>query len=195
MPWTEGKHTLCKAYMQFLAHWARTLSWKETAQSFHTSWEKVFQAYTRSFFAQVLDQARAAAVLSDEHFSVDGTLVEVRASMKSFRPKDGSGNPPGPGRNGERDFRGEQRENDTHASTTDPDARLYRKAKGQASQLCYHSQVPMENHHALIVDHQPTHATGTAELETAVTMAERLPGTHRVTVGADKNYDTTRVRG
>lgn len=193
VPRTDGKHTLCKEYMQFLGHWARKLPWKEPAQSFHTFWEKVFQAYTRQFFAQRLDQARAAAALSDEHFSADATLVEVWASMKSFRPKDGSGDPPGPGRNGGRGFRGEQRNNDTHASTTDPDARLNHKPKGRASQLRYHSHVLMENHHALIVDHQTTHATGAAEL--AVTMAERLPGTHRVTVGADKNNDTTRVRG
>jgi len=104
--------------------------------------------------------------------------------------KHGGGNPPGPGRNGERDFRGEQRKNDTHASTTDPDARLFRKAKGQASQLCYMSHTLMENRNALIVDHRTTPATGTAERETAVAMVGRLPGAHRVTVGADKNYDT-----
>lgn len=85
----------------------------------------------RKFFARILDQARVANLLSDEHFSVDGTLIEAWASMKRFRLRDGSGKPPGPGRNGERDFRGEQqRKNDTHASTTDPDARLYRKAAG-----------------------------------------------------------------
>jgi transposase len=83
------------------------------------------------FMAAVLNQERVKALLSDEHFSVDGTLIEARARMKSFRPKDGSGEPPAPGRNGERDFHGEKRSNETHASTTDPDARLYRK--GQAS--------------------------------------------------------------
>lgn len=144
----------------------------------------------RQLFARVLDQARAAALLSDEHFSVDGTLIEAWASMKSFRPKDGSGKPPGPGRNGERDFRGEQRKNDSHASTTDPDARLFRKAQGQASRLCYQSHVLMENRHALIVDHQTTHASGTAERQAAVAMVARLPSARRVTVAADKNYDT-----
>ena len=84
----------------------------------------------------MLDQPRVKALLSDEHFSVDGTLIEAWASMKSFRPKDGSGEPPAPGRNGERDFHGEKRSNETHASTTDPDARLYRKGRGKEAKLC-----------------------------------------------------------
>lgn len=159
--------------------------------SFTRNRDRLLEAdIARKFFARILDQARAAKLLSDEHFSVDGTLIEAWASMKSFRPKDGSGKPPGPGRNGARDFRGEKRKNDTHASSTDPDARLYRKAEGQASQLCYMSHALMENRNALIVDHQTTHATGTAEREAALDMVQRLEGKHRVTVGADKNYDT-----
>ena len=89
------------------------------------------------FMAAVLNQGQVKALLSDDHFSVDGTLIEAWASMKSFRPKDGGGEPPAPGRNGERDFHGEKRSNETHASTTDPDARLYRKGPGQPAKLAY----------------------------------------------------------
>ena len=92
------------------------------------------------------------AAASDEHFSVDGTLIEAWASMKSFRPKDGSDEPPEPGRNGARDFHGEKRSNETHASTTDPDARLFRKGRGQAAKLCHMGHLLMENRHGLVVD-------------------------------------------
>jgi len=91
----------------------------------------------RGFLAAILIDPQVKPLLSDEHFSVDGTLIEAWASMKSFRSKDGSGEPPAPGRNGEVDFRGEPRSNETHASTTDPDARLYKKAAGQAAKLCH----------------------------------------------------------
>jgi hypothetical protein len=95
---------------------------------------------------------RCKVLLSDDPFSVDGTLIEAWASMKSFRPKDGSGEPPAPGRNSERDFHGEKRRNETHASTTDPDVRLYRKGPGQPAKLAYLGHVLMENRHALVVD-------------------------------------------
>ena len=111
------------------------------------------------------------------------------ASMKSFRPKDGSGEPPAPGRNGERDFHSEKRSNQTHASTTDPDARLYRKGPGQPAKLTYLGHVLMENRHALVVDTRLTLATGTAEREAALEMAANRPGSHRITLGADKAYD------
>src|SRR5438132_9608667 len=104
------------------------------------------------FMAAVLNQERVKALLSDDHFSVDGTLIEAWASLKSFRPKDGSGEPPARGRNGERDFHGETRSNKTHASVTDPDARLYRKGPGQPAKLAYLGHVLMENRHALVVD-------------------------------------------
>ena len=91
----------------------------------------------RAFLSSLLALRQVERLLSSDHFSVDGTLIEAWASMKSFRPKDGSGEPPGPGRNGERDFRKEKRSNETHASTTDPDARLYRKSAGQESRLCF----------------------------------------------------------
>jgi transposase len=141
------------------------------------------------FFATVLDHARVCGLLSDEHFSVDGTLIRAWASMKSFRPKDGAGKPPALGRNGERDFRGERRSNETHRSTTDEDARLFRKADGQASQLCFMGHVLMENRNGLAIDVALTRAAATAERITAQAMAEALPP-GRKTLGADKGYDT-----
>jgi transposase len=142
------------------------------------------------FMAAVLGQRRVKVLLSDDHFSVDGTLIEAWASMKSFRPKDGGGgSPPGSGRNGERDFHGEKRSNDTHSSTTDPDARLARKSRGQASKLAYMGHVLIENRHALAVDVRLTRASGTAEREAAVAMIDDVPGSHRITLGADKAYD------
>jgi transposase len=129
--------------------------------------------------------------LSNEHFSVDGTLIEAWSSMKSFRRKDGSGEPTSPGRNGERDFHGEKRSNETHVSTTDPDARLYRKAEGQAAKLCHMAHVMIENRHCLVVDTRTTLASGTAEREAALAMIGAIPGRHRITVGCDKAYDTS----
>jgi transposase len=143
----------------------------------------------RTFMAAVLNQASVKALLSDDHFSVDGTLIEAWASMKSFRPKDGSGEPPAPGRNGERDFHGEKRSNQTHASTTDPDARLYRKGPGHPAKLAYLGHVLMENRNALVVDTRLTLATGVAEREAALEMVADRPGQHRITLGADKAYD------
>jgi IS5 family transposase len=141
------------------------------------------------FMAAVLNQERVKTLLSDDHFSVDGTLIEAWASMKSFRPKDGSGEPLAPGRNDERDFHGEKRSNETHATTTDPDARLYRKGPGQPAKLAYLGHVLMENRHALGVDTRLTLATDTAEREAALEMAAARPGNHRITLGADKAYD------
>jgi transposase len=143
------------------------------------------------FMAAVLNQERVKALLSDEHFSVDGTLIEAWASMKSFRPKEGGGDDEQPpaGRNGERNFRGEKRSNETHASTTDPDARLFRKAPGQAAKLAYMGHVLMENRSCLVVDARLTLATGTAEREAALAMIEDVPGRHRITLGGDKGYD------
>ena len=123
--------------------------------------------------------------------------------MKSFRPKDGSGEPPAPGRNGERDFHGEQRTNDTHASTTDPEARLFRKGKGKEAKLSFMGHLPMEvsttgsearvsvRTNGLIVDGRVSEANGTAERDQAQAMVAAIPGRHRVTVGGDKNFDTT----
>ena len=115
----------------------------------------------------MLADPQVKPLLSDEHFSVDGTLIEAWASMKSFRPKDGSGEPPGPGRNGERDFHGEKRSNETHASTTDPDARLYRRRRARRPSCATCGHVVMENRNGLVVAATTTQATGTAEREAA----------------------------
>src|SRR5438477_9719452 len=146
-------------------------------------------AVASQFLAAVLSQDKVKRLLSSDHFSVDGTLLEAWASPKSFRAKDGSGEPPGPGRNGERDFHGERRTNQTHASTTDPDARLYRKGPGQPAKLAYIGHVLMENRHALVVDTRLSLATGTAERAAGLEMVADRPGNHRITLGADKAYD------
>ncbi len=144
----------------------------------------------RGFLAAILVEPRVKPLLSSEHFSVDGTLIEAWASMQSFRPKDGSGEPLAAGRNGERDFHGEKRSNETHASTTDPDAKLYKKSPGSAAKLCHVGHVVMENRNGLVVVAEMTPATGTAEREAAVAMVEPLAGGQRITLGADKAYDT-----
>jgi transposase len=143
------------------------------------------------FLAALLALPQVKTLLSSEHFSVDGTLIDAWASMKSFRPKDGSGEPPSPGRNGERNFHKEKRSNETHASTTDPDARLYRKADGRESRLCFMGHVLMENRNGLAVDAALTHATGTAEREATLAILDRRKGGCRITLGADKAYDVT----
>jgi transposase len=145
-----------------------------------------------AFFDQVLAQARAHNLLSDEHFTVDGTLIEAWAGQKSFKRKDSAppASPPDDPGNPSIDFRGERRTNATHASTTDPEARLHKKARGQEAKLAYLGHVLMENRHGLVVDTRVTQATGTAEREAALALAEGIPGQHRVTMGADKNYDT-----
>ena len=141
------------------------------------------------FLSAVLNLPKVKVLLSDEHFSVDGTLIQAWAAMKSFRRKDGSDEPPTPGRNGERNFRREKRSNETHASTTDPDARLARKSDGQAAKLAYTGHLLMENRNGLIVDARLTHATGTAEPEAALAMLQSRTRRHK-TVGADNAYDT-----
>jgi transposase len=125
------------------------------------------------FLMRLLGLRQVKRLMSSEHFTVDGTLIDAWASMKSFRAKDGSDEPPAPGRNGERNFRREKRSNDTHASTTDPDARLYRKGNGQGARLCFMGHVLMENRNGLAVDATLTHATGTAEREATLTMLDR----------------------
>jgi transposase len=142
------------------------------------------------FLAAILIDPQVKPLLLDEHFSVDGTMIEAWASIKSFKPKDGSGEPPAAGRNSEVDFRGQPRSNETHASTTDPDARLYKKAAGQAAKLCHLGHVLMENGNGLVVAAAVTKASGTAEREAAIEMVGALEGSHRITVGGDKAYDT-----
>jgi transposase len=143
------------------------------------------------FFAAVLEHAREADLLSDEHFTVDGTLVEAWASHKSFKPKDQGPQPPIGGciKNPEVDFKGSKRSNETHASTTDPDARLYKKSAGGEAKLGYLGHVLTENRHGLVVDSVLTLASGMAEREAALEMVGRLPGSARVPLGGDKGYD------
>jgi transposase len=145
------------------------------------------------FLSAVLAQPRVKRLLSTDHFSVDGTLIEAWASMKSFRPKDGSDEPPpdGEGRNREADFHGRKRSNETHASTTDPEARLYRKGQGKEAKLCFMGHGLMENRHGLLVDTCLTQADGHAERVAALHMIEpRADRPQAITLGADKAYDT-----
>jgi len=145
------------------------------------------------FLRAVLAQPRVKRLISSDHFSVDGTLIEAWASLKSFRRKDGSDNDPeGPGRNAERGFHAEKLSNETHQSTTDPEARLYRKGNGQPAKLCYMGHALMENRHGLAVDGLVTQATGWAERDAALQMLDRRGPRRRITLGADKAYD---VRG
>lgn len=148
------------------------------------------QEISRKFFKQVLGQAEEAGLLSSEHFTVDGTLIEAWASQKSFRRKDGSDDPPGPGRNPSVDFRGEKRANDTHASRTDPEARLMKKGR-EGAKLVHHGHVLSENRNGLVVAAEVSVATGTSEREAAARLAARRGSDRRGTVGADKAYDQT----
>ncbi len=163
--------------------------------------ERLLRAHvSRQFFDEVVLQADRLHLLSDEHFTVDGTLIEAAASLKSFRPKD---EPPsdGGGASGDNpanrwvDFHGEKRSNATHQSRTDPDARLYKKARGQAAKLCYLAHALMENRHGLLVDFLVTTATGTAECGVVPRLIDGLMqrGFHPKTLGMDKGYDTREV--
>lgn len=136
------------------------------------------------FFERIRRQAEEAGLLSDEHFTVDGTLIEAWASMGSFRRKDGqeSGDSGG-------DFHGQRRSNETHGSVTDPDARLARKGEGKEARLSYLGHVMIDNRNGLVVDHRLTRCSGRAEREAAADMVQAIPGRHRVTIGADKGYD------
>ncbi len=138
------------------------------------------------FMTRLLNHPQVQPLLSDEHFSVDGTLIEAWASQKSFRRKDGSGD-----EDGGANFHGQKRKNDTHASTTDPDSRLYRKAAGREAKLSYLGHVTMENRHGLAVAGLVTHATGTAEREASEKMlkVKAKAASGRITVGEDKAYD------
>jgi transposase len=148
-------------------------------------------AVVEAFFTEVMRVADAKGLLSKEHFSVDGTLIQAWASQKSFKPKDGSDDqtPSGPGRNAQADWKGKPRTNDTHQSTTDPEARLMSKS-GNTAILCYHGHVLMENRSGLVVGAVVTHADGKAERTAALAMLDTVPGEHRKTLGADKGYDT-----
>lgn len=160
-------------------------------ETFSTNRDRLMEGdVARAFFDQILGEARSRDLVSDDHFTVDGTLLEAWASQKSFRPMDEPQDPPSGDRNPEIDFRGEKRSNATHRSTTDPDARLAKKGN-TAAKLCYVASALMENRNGLIVDTEVEHATGTAERDSALAMLERQPARKkRRTLGADKGYDT-----
>jgi hypothetical protein len=141
----------------------------------------------------VIEKARKSKLMSSEHFSVDGTLIEAWASLKSFRPKDEKDDrrdPPDDPGNPTVDFKGEKRSNATHASTTDPDARLMRKGFGKEAKLSYSAHALMENRNGLLVDVRVDAADGTAERRVALDRLDDVCSEHRITVGADKGYDT-----
>jgi transposase len=145
----------------------------------------------KKFFGLVVERAQALGLMSDEHFTVDGTLLEACASLKSFkRIDDKTSAPPDDPGNPTVDFHGEKRSNQTHESTTDPDALLARKGAGKEAKLSYSGHVLMENRNGLVADAEVLQANGTAERDAALVMIEAIPGDHDVTVGADKNYDT-----
>jgi transposase len=144
----------------------------------------------REFLSEVVKQAQEKKLTSDEHFTVDGTLLEAWASLKSFQPKDGKNTPPDDPGNPTVDFHGEKRSNQTHESTTDPDALLARKGNGKEAKLSYNGNLLIENRNGLIITTELFQANGTAERDAALVMLEQLPGEKRVTVGADKAYDT-----
>jgi transposase len=160
-------------------------------ETFTVNRDRLLEAeVAHAFFHAVVEQARSRKLLSDDHFTVDGTLLEAWASQKSFRPIDEPPDAKPGGRNPEVNFRGEKRSNATHRSTTDPDARLAKKGN-TAAKLAYTASALMENRHGLIVDTEVDHATGTAECDSALAMLDRLPKkTRRRTLGADKLYDT-----
>jgi transposase len=160
--------------------------------SFSKNRDRLLEAdIARELFEAIIRQAQVSGLLSDEHFSVDGTMIQAWASHKSVRPKDGSDDPPAGGsRNDARDFHGERRTNETHASTTDPESRLYKKSRGTPSKLAYLGHAVSENRHGLIVATTVTHANGATERVAAVSLLERLSGTKRRTAAADKFYDT-----
>lgn len=160
-------------------------------ETFTVNRDRLLEAdVAHAFFRAVVEQARSRKLLSDDHFTVDGTLLEAWASQKSFRPIDEPPEPGPRGRNPEVDFRGQKRSNQTHRSTTDPDARMAKKGN-TAAKLAYTGSALMENRHGLIVDTEVDHATGTAECDSALAMLDRLPKkARRRTLGADKLYDT-----
>jgi transposase len=162
------------------------------ASSFSKNRERFIDGeVARRFFDQVLAEARQRNLVSDEHFTVDGTLIEAWASLKSFRPKDGGRQqPPDDPGNPTVNFHGERRTNQTHESRTDPEARLARKGDGKESKLSFSGNVLIENRHGLVMDTELIEANGTAERDAALLMAERIAGTNRVTLAGDKGYDT-----
>ncbi len=161
------------------------------ATTFTKNRDRLLEAeVAKLFLRQVVEQARQKGLTSDEHFTVDGTLLEAWASVKSFQPKDKKLRPPDDPGNPTVSFRGERRSNETHESTTDPEAKLARKGDGKEAKLSYSGNLLVENRNGLIVNAMTWEATGTAERDTALVMLEQVPGDGRITVGGDKGFDT-----
>jgi transposase len=162
------------------------------ATSFTKNRDRLLEAaVAKEFLAQVVERARAAGWISDEHFTVDGTLLDAWASLKSFQAKDKQGTaPPDDPGNPTADFHGQKRSNETHESTTDPDARLARKGKGKEAKLSYNGSLLVENRSGLIVNAELLQANGRAERDAALVMLEQVQGDSRITVGGDKGFDT-----
>src|SRR2546428_5695985 len=190
-----------RATRSFCGGWPRNREWQRRPGSSWRSWTASGRRRDRTtigwirmskqFLAQVVAQAGTKGRTSDEHFTVDGTLLDAWASVKSFQPKEGKKAPPpdDPG-NSTVNFRGEKRSNETHASKTDPQAKLARKSDGKEAKLSYSGNLLVENRNGLIVDAEAFEANGTAERDAALIMLEKLPGTKPVTVGGDKGFDT-----
>jgi transposase len=161
------------------------------ATSFTKNRDRLLEAaVAKEFLAQVVERAGAAGLVSDDHFTVDGTLLEAWASLKSFQPKDKPGAPPDDPGNPTVDFHGQKRSNETHESKTDPDALLARKGKGKEAKLSYNGNLLVDNRNGLIVNAELLEANGRAERDAALLMLEQVPGNGRVTVGGDKGFDT-----
>jgi transposase len=161
------------------------------ATTFTKNRERLLEAdVAKQFLAAVVELARGKGVVSDEHFTVDGTLLEAWASAKSFQPKEGKNPPPDDPGNPTINFRGQRRSNETHESQTDPEAKLARKSDGKESKLSYSGNLLVENRNGLIVDAMAWEANGRAERDAALVMLERVPGDGRITVGGDKGFDT-----
>jgi transposase len=161
------------------------------ATTFTKNRDRLLEAdVAKQFLAQVVAQAGAKGLTSDEHFTVDGTLLEAWASVKSFQPKEKKTPPPDDPGNPTVNFHGDKRSNDTHESNTDPESQLARKGPGKEAKLSYSGNLLVENGNGLIVDAEVFQANGTAERDAALVMMEKLPGTKAVTVGDDKGFDT-----
>ena len=161
------------------------------ATTFTKNRDRLLEAdVAKQFLAEVVELARARSLVSDEHFSVDGTLLEAWASLKSYQRKEGKQSPPEDRGNPTVNFHGEKRSNQTHESKTDPEAKLARKGKGKEAKLSYSGNLLVENRNGLIVDALAWEANGTAERDTALLMLEQIPGDHSITVGGDKGFDT-----
>ena len=194
--WIRSERLLCEQLdYNLLFRWFVGLAIDEAVwdhSTFTKNRERLIEAkVARKLLRRVGRNAKTARLLSDEHFSVDGTLIESWAAVKSMRRRDGKDEPPGPGRNPMVDFHGEKRTNDTHVTPIDPEEKLARKSQNQPAKLSYMAHVLMDHRHGLPLDVEVTAASGFAEREAALAMLDRLPArAGRRTIAGDKGYDT-----